>query len=311
MLVHPAITEIGSSFEKGKVYLYFIRGKDRNALIDTGVKQSPQRDILPSLKKLGLTFKDVPLVLNTHGHFDHTGGNAELKQAGAQICCHVDEAAFINNRQYCYEHFFAPAVYEILGNRDQTRKEWELFTEMAGPEVTVDRFLREDDIIDLGSGFKFRVLHIPGHTSGSLGFYWEKEAILFSGDSLPGLHNKEGGLPILTELESYRKSLKRLQELPLNYILQAHDHRAITLPPMHILKGTNIQLFLKESLECAQELESAITTISKTDVPIIKLYDQVIAKLPQSWGFKRTSEIPIMPLNAFVILFNLRRNHLA
>jgi len=310
MLVHLAITEVGSSFEKGKVYLYFIRGKERNALIDTGIKESPQRDILPSLKKLGLTLKDVHLILNTHGHFDHTGGNAEMKQAGAEIYCHIDEAAFINNRQYCYEHFFAPAVYKVLGDENQTKKEWEIFSGIAGPEATVDRFLKEDDIIELGRGFKLRVLHLPGHTSGSLGFYWEEEGILFSGDSLPGLH-EGGGLPILTGLESYRESLKRLQGMPLKCIFQAHDHRAITVPPIHILKGADIQLFLKESLECAEGLESAIAAISKTDVPVIQLYDQVVAKLPPSWGFKRISEIPITALNAFVILFNLRRNHQA
>ena len=68
-------------------------------------------------------------------------------------------------------------VKGVLGE-EHLETDWGNFVGIAGPETSVDGFLEDNDIIDLGASCELRVLHLPGHTAGSLGFYWEKEGIL-------------------------------------------------------------------------------------------------------------------------------------
>ena len=76
--MEPTITEISTRFPHGRILLYLIRG-DRNALIDTGMHVTPERDIAPVLASFGLSLSEIHLILNTHGHFDQTGGNYVVK----------------------------------------------------------------------------------------------------------------------------------------------------------------------------------------------------------------------------------------
>ena len=57
------------------VAAYLLRGA-RNIIIDTGIVPAPDRDIAPALRTVGLDLSDIDLIINTHGHPDHVGGNA-------------------------------------------------------------------------------------------------------------------------------------------------------------------------------------------------------------------------------------------
>ena len=60
---------------------YLVEGT-RRALIDTGTTDSPTQAIAPALAKLGRRIEDIDLVLNTHGHIDHSGYLPRLAREG-------------------------------------------------------------------------------------------------------------------------------------------------------------------------------------------------------------------------------------
>ena len=91
-------------------------------------------------KKLKLNY-----ILNTHHHFDHIGGNIELKK--------IYNAKVIG---------FEGDKHRIPG---------------------IDILLKENDVWKFGKSL-VKILHIPGHTLGHICFFFEKEKVAFTGDTL-------------------------------------------------------------------------------------------------------------------------------
>jgi len=302
--IHPRIDQVNSPFNDVSVELYILRG-ERNMIIDTGIGPSPERDVLPILKIHGLTLSDIDLILNTHDHPDHTGGNAVIKAASnAQVYIHKDEVPFLNDREHCFEFYSSPVI-KAMGGNPQAAKQ--AFLESAGPGVVPDRQLDDGDVIDGGPGVKLRVVHLPGHTLGSVGFFWEEEGILFSGDSVAGLHDGRGKLPIIFDLLSYKKSLKRLQEIPIRFLLCAHRYRGIHLAPFPVREGREVSQFLQESWEFAERMDEAIMEVfsPRCEKGFMKVADEVIARLPKEMGFKPMTQVERPFLSAQVIFFRL------
>lgn len=114
-------------------------------------------DIIDKLEDLEL---DLEYILLTHGHGDHIGGILELKErSNAQIIIHE-------------------ADKDMLSHKD---KNLTSMMAMDPVETVADRYVREGDIIILGS-LTFRVIHTPGHTKGSSCFVVED--CIFTGDTL-------------------------------------------------------------------------------------------------------------------------------
>ena len=87
MEIHPTVTAIDvSGF--GVNWAFLVRGEEI-AIIDTGTIDSPQQHIFPSLKKLEMSASDVQLVLNTHVHFDHTGGLSHFLNENGNVTLHT------------------------------------------------------------------------------------------------------------------------------------------------------------------------------------------------------------------------------
>ena len=123
--------------------------------------------ILSAAAGEGLT---IETIVNTHGHGDHTAGNAGLKaQTGARIMIHAED---------------------------------------AGTYPQADEHLHDDDQIRVGA-IAFRVIHTPGHTPGGICLYTEGNLFtgdtLFVGDSgrtdLPGGHRPTLGASIRRLME--------------------------------------------------------------------------------------------------------------
>src|SRR5204863_3736714 len=89
---------------------------------------------------------------------------------------------------------------------------------LRGCEPT--RTLREGDIVDLGDRC-FEVLHLPGHSAGSIGLWEAATGVLFSGDAV-----YDG--PLLDELDgcdipAYVDTVRRLRELPVTVVHGGHE----------------------------------------------------------------------------------------
>lgn len=311
MKIHPAVTHISSPIFDETSEIYLIRS-ERNAIIDTGIQESPQNDIAPALGKLGLTFADIDLILNTHGHPDHTGGNAHIKNASnAQILIHSNDVSFVQDHDQSYDLHIAPVSEVILG-KDHLEEDKALFLEMAGPDVEVDRPLDDNDMIHLGDECELRVIHLPGHTSGCVGFYWEKEGILFGGDSLPGLHTENRGLPIISDFPAYEKTLDRVRELSVQILLQSHPFRGLSLPPSPMKKDEEVEMYLQECQQIAGWIIEAVKSVypDATDKPFIELADDIISSLPKETDFKPMSQVPPPRYNALTILSAIKHTGL-
>ncbi len=120
-------------------YSYLITDSDRNSIVIDPSESDPIIKIIEK-KKLNLKF-----ILNTHHHFDHIGGNDELKKKYSS---------------------------EIVGfKKDKDR--------IPGIDISVS-----DNEVWKSGNFEAKIIYIPGHTSGHIAFYFYKNEILFSGDTL-------------------------------------------------------------------------------------------------------------------------------
>ena len=121
-------------------YSYLLLDKKTNtvAIIDPS-------DFNPCSLEIEKKYKKLDYILNTHHHFDHVGGNQELKKKyGAKI----------------------------LGfEKDKTRI------------PCIDKGLIENENFKIGET-SFKVIFVPGHTKGHIAFYSEKEKVIFTGDTL-------------------------------------------------------------------------------------------------------------------------------
>ena len=89
---------------------------------------------------------------------------------------------------------------------------------LKGCEPT--RRLAAGDVVDLGDR-AFEVLHLPGHSPGSIGLWEAASGILFSGDAVydgPLLDQLPG-----SDVAAYEQTMRRLLELPVSVVHAGHD----------------------------------------------------------------------------------------
>jgi glyoxylase-like metal-dependent hydrolase (beta-lactamase superfamily II) len=195
--------------------LYLLRGS-KLTLVDTGVKSAPFEDLRPALKELGLNLSDVQVILNTHGHHDHLGGNFDLKREApaAQIHLHRADRAFAESHEY-HRTFMTEYMRHFGREQDIPARQAAVVESLGEGNAGVDRLLDDGDRIDLGAGIELSVIHSPGHTPGSVCYYWESEKLMLSGDSIQARGSRSGGWPLYFHAADFRRSIDRLLEIPV------------------------------------------------------------------------------------------------
>ncbi len=101
----------------------------------------------------------IKYIINTHGHIDHVGANAVVKEAtGAPILIHAEDG------DLCHKPH---ASLALLAGKLKLSE--------------ADRFIKDGEELEVGD-LKLKVIHTPGHTKG--GICLKAEKLLFTGDTL-------------------------------------------------------------------------------------------------------------------------------
>ena len=240
----------------GNVFLYLLKG-DRIALVDTGVEHTPGEVIQPALAEMGLALADIDLILNTHAHLDHAGGNGEMKKLSkASIYLHRDDLFMADSVQAQVEFMTAPLIaLDFPAEAIKERADHTICN--TGQAVGADVLLSEDDTVDLGKGIVLRVVHNPGHTPGSISYFWESEGILLAGDGVPGMGSRPGGYPLYFDACNYRRSLAKLSRMDFRMMCLGHAYLGGTLVNNPIRMGADCGLFLKGAIQTADTIHKA------------------------------------------------------
>jgi glyoxylase-like metal-dependent hydrolase (beta-lactamase superfamily II) len=182
-------------------------------LVDAGMPGSEEA-ILGYMEGLGREPGDLGCIVITHCHLDHVGGLAALKaRTGAQVVAHPGDASLISGEQQP-----PPARSAIM------RVLFRLAAlVMPQPEpVAVDGTVEDGDSLDLLGGAT--VVHVPGHTLGSIALHFPAEGLLICGDAIGARRGRLGPPPkgFTMDMDQALASLRRLAELDFDVLCPGH-----------------------------------------------------------------------------------------
>ena len=215
------------------VYCYLMTGKEKALLIDTAYGFT---DLKAAIEEL----TDKPLlVVNTHGHFDHTSGNYRF------------EKTFLNvkDREVYERHSHRKTIEDILGSvvgNGFLRKVLILLLRPSLSKIYSHPFpdtepLPECGYFELGER-RVRIIETPGHTLGSISLLDEKNGWLMSGDTCGDvgmlLHFPEG-----SSVRTFHNTIRKIRNLVDNGEVR-RNYPAHQTSPAPLEKLENYDLLL-------------------------------------------------------------------
>jgi len=194
-------------YKLGSVNCYLIETDTGYILIDTGCSNK-RSDLEKELESAGCKPGNLKLIVLTHGDFDHTGNAAYLrKKFGTKIAMHYDDSGMVERG-------------EMFWNRKKGNILLGMIARILFGFGKKERF-KPDLYIDEGynlseCGFDAKVLHIPGHSKGSIGIL-TANGDLFCGDLLENT-DKPILNSIMDDTAAANVSVEKLKKLKINTV---------------------------------------------------------------------------------------------
>lgn len=221
--------------EPGHANSYLMTSSTGSLLFDSGT------GVASIVEAIGHLIEGPLTVVNSHGHLDHVGGNADLKLHGAriglkEICAHPAASFASDHADREFLELYAHNFAEIAQRYSEYRAlDSEYFFALAGqpimrempsaegwnvPFVEPDRYLADGEVLEVGDR-TFVSIHTPGHSPDSLVLFEPARKTLYAGDTVitaaMWCHGDGADLGVLVE------SLKRLEQLDISTVLCAHN----------------------------------------------------------------------------------------
>jgi glyoxylase-like metal-dependent hydrolase (beta-lactamase superfamily II) len=197
------------------------------SLVDPGLVGKGS-DKIESIQKMGIDLKSIKRIILTHTHLDHIGCLSEIQKTlpRAELWIHRLEAEPL-------EQGDEKTVYGLDMFRDMVQGQYGL---KAGTfRFDVHRKLEGGEDLEIG-GMTWQVLHIPGHSMGSIGLYHESGKVLIPGDVIYadyaiGRFDLHGA-----DAAELKKSLMRLSDKEVGTLLPGHHDVMKEVPSGYIRK---------------------------------------------------------------------------
>jgi hydroxyacylglutathione hydrolase len=191
------------------VNCYLLKTATGFILIDTGISGS-RSAVEKELQDAGCNPGDINLILITHGDSDHTGNASYLREKyGTPIALHQGDSGMVIGGNMLYNrkgNFISRLISPFMGLAKNDRFK---------PDFYVD------DGYDLSQyGLDARIIHIPGHSSGSIGIITD-EVDLFCGDLLT--NTKEPAIGgIIDDKDAAQESIEKLKKMNIKKVYPGH-----------------------------------------------------------------------------------------
>lgn len=253
MEVAPRIHRIEAPFMGRFVCMFLLVGETRTLLIDTGTDPMPGEFLVPYLDEIGVRPESIGLVLNTHADFDHTAGNASVRELApdAVFMCHALDRVMTED----IERMIADRYGEFeadhgIGDGDEAK----VSIRAAARQIPIDVALQGGELLRLGPDWCVEVLHTPGHSHGHMSVHDRDSRTLIIADAT--LYNAvllaDGSPafpPTYRYADTYVASMQRFQSMDVDTLLTSH---------YPIYRGAEISEFLGESRAYVDRIDAAL-----------------------------------------------------
>ena len=202
-------------------YSYLIIDENNNACVIDPSEAKPVIDLVER-KKINLKY-----ILNTHHHYDHIGGNEELKKKYNSI---------------------------VVGYKDDAER-------IPGINVLV-----ENNQVWKSDNFEAKIIHIPGHTTGHISFHFFNEKLIFTGDTLFSLGCGKIFEGTYQEMFESLNKIKSLPEDTKIYCGHEYTLQNSKFCIKHDPENTNLQNKMLEIAEKLEKAQPTIPSTLKDEI---------------------------------------------
>jgi len=224
-------------------HLYLIVEQDEAILIDAHIGQAAEK-VIEKIEEI-IELDNLKTILLTHGHMDHIGACPLLEEkTNASIAAHIADAQYVEEP---WTQFVT--LYQDFNISAQAYQDF--ITIAGGRGVKITKALHDGDNIKVGS-LNLELIHLPGHSPGSICVYEPETKTMFTGDVLIPSNWFPTTLGVFQDATKHIQSLKRLSEMDIRVLCPGHEP---------ILQGADVQKEFQLHFDRYYEIEKRIPQI--------------------------------------------------